>query len=242
MGKFATFSRYATREEAGAVASVLQQHGIASQIEVEQGLLDEHILGTQYSDKILLRISDSDFAKAQAVILEETKVDLAEVDEDYMLLTFTDDELKDVIAKPDEWGAYNYNVALALLQQRGVQIDKHDEAALHTKRIDELSVPRELDDNWLLMGYGFSTIGIAAGFTGSTSALMLLYSFSLLPGLLGIVLGLYIIRTKRILPDGTQMYSFSEKARKHGLYMIILALVCIILTVLRGFSIQPPGL
>jgi hypothetical protein len=55
------------------------------------------------------------------------------------------------------------------------------------------------------------------------------YVFSFLGGLLGIVIGSAIMAAKKSLHDGSRIYFFNERARKHG--KIILYLGCIILVV-----------
>ncbi len=240
MNKFIPFQKFETKDEAEQVAAMLREKGIESLIEQDRGLLDQNIIGKQYDNYVQLNIHGDDFKTAQEILIAATKVDLADVDKDYMLQSFTDNELLDVVAKPDEWGFYNYNVALALLKARGTNVDAQKNEQLQEHRLTELSVPRELNDYWMMFGYGFSVLGILARLFNSSTALVIIYGFYLVPGLLGIILGLYIRLTKRTLPNGTQILSFSEKARKHGLYMLLLGIVSLILLLLGGMLLNTP--
>ncbi|MES2703952.1 MAG: hypothetical protein V4649_15030 [Bacteroidota bacterium] len=238
MNDLITYQNFTTHEEAEEVAALLNTHGIDAVVIKDRELLDQNFVGKQYGNYVQLKLKGSDFERARQILLQTTKVDLDDVPADYMLLAFSKDELMDVVAKPDEWGPYNYNLALALLQQKGEAIESLQIEALHIGRKAELSKHRELNFSWYLFGYGFSLINILGLVLGSGSTLWLLYSFYLLPGILGIVLGIYILTTKRTLPDGTRISSFSAVARRHGAFMLALGIVCLLLIIARGVGLR----
>jgi hypothetical protein len=240
MKKLIVFQRFTNRDEATTVGNTLGSNGIAWEIEEERALLDENIVGRQYNDRILLKINSEDFSRAKQLLLDATEVDLSQVEKGYMLLSLSNDELRDVVAKPDEWGAYNYKLALALLAKRGVELSPERVDELETRRVQELSAPRELNAAWLLFGYGFSLLGIVARLLGSPSALFVLYSFYLIPGVLGIILGLYIRYTSVTLPDGRQVFSFSAGARRHGMYMILVGVLSFALLAVGAAAFNEP--
>lgn len=234
MDNFLTFQEFETREDAAAMAQKLEEHGIPAHIEQNLNLLDQNIIGRQYNNYILLKIAGKDFERAQKLLIDTTRVDISQVEKGYMLLSLRDSELMDVLAKPDEWGAYNYNVALAILKERGVNIDDHKAEALQQSHLSELSVRRTLPLHWIIFGYGFSVIGVVASLYNSWFTLNVLYSFYLLPGILGIILGLVVRATKKTLPNGTQIYSYEDKARRHGLYMLLAGIASLAFIVARG--------
>jgi hypothetical protein len=219
----------------------LQGHGISAAIEQDRTLLDQNIVGQRYDNDVQLKIPGSKFKEALQILIDACKVDLDEVPADYMLLSFTTLELQDVIQKPDEWGVYNYNVALALLQQRGEEIAAPDLGAVLEARNAALSEPRELSSVWFLFGYAFSLIGILARALGNSKVIWTLYGFYGIPGIMGSILGLYILLTKRTLPDGIRMHSFSKKARNHGLLMFALSLAAWLLVILMGLAWGAPN-
>ena len=242
MNKFLTFREFETKEDAAEVAALLGQNNIPTLIEQNRELLDQNIIGRQYNNYILLKIKGEDFEKAQKILIETTPVDLSKVEKGYMLLSLSNKELMDIIAKPDEWGAYNYNLALALLRQRGINIDERKTEELQQQHIAELSKQRTLPGHWYLFGYGFSVLGIAASFYNSKTALLILYFFYLLPGIFGIILGIIIRYTKRTLPNGTQIMSYNVNARKHGLYMLLVGISSLLFIIIRGIMINEPRL
>ena len=149
---------------------------------------------------------------------------MSQLPEDYMLLSFTNDELMDVLAKPDEWGPYNYKLALMLLEQKGIKVDDSKAEELQQAHLQEASKRRALGPVQLLFGYGFTVICILAIAMKNTTALWLLFGFYFIPGFIGLILGLVFRFTKRTLPDGSRIYSYDDNARKHGLFMILLAI------------------
>ena len=234
MNEFAVFQKFTTRAEADEVAATLQEHGITAHVAEERALLDQNIIGKQYDNYIQLQIRQSDFKLAQQILLDTTKVDLDDIPADYILRSLSKEELMDIIAKPDEWGPYNYNVALTLLQEKGASVDHQQKEVLLKKRNTELSKPRELSFYWYLFGYGFSIIGILAKLFQNNKVLWVLYSFYGIPGIVGIILGAYILLIKRTLPDGTRIYSFSKAAKKHGLYMLLLSIAALFIIIIMA--------
>lgn len=240
MDKLITFQRFVSRAEAEDAVTALQAQGIQAVLSQDRALLDQNFVGQRFDNDIQLKIPGNEFRRALHILIDASKVDLKEVPADYMLLSFSTPELKEVIARPDEWGVYNYNIAMALMKERGEIVDTTDLDTVLENRNTALSAPRELSLTWYLFGYGFSIIGIIARLLGSVKVLWLLYGFYGLPGILGAVLGAYILFTKRTLLDGTRIWSFSPAARKHGLFIALLAVIAWSLVILLGLFYASP--
>ncbi len=119
MSELRVFDTFPTMEQAQRVAALLENNELRVAVEELQGPLDTNFLGQQFSNPFLLKIPGDKFKHARTLLMKHTVVDISEVDEEYMLLEFTDQELLDVLAAPDDWGVYNYKLAEALLKQRG---------------------------------------------------------------------------------------------------------------------------
>jgi len=226
MNNLLTFRDYGTKDEADEVAAKFEAHSIP--VKVERGLLDAVIIGKDFHNKFKVRIPAADFERAQKILIDETQVDINIVAKNYMLLSFTNDELLDVVAKPDEWGEYNYNLAKALLQQRGVTVNEQQEQALKQKYVAQISEQRSLDGGWMILGYVFPLLAMIACILNNRVIVGFIFSFYALPGILGIILGLVVTTTKKTLPDGAQILSFNKRTRAHGYAMIILGVVAIL--------------
>ncbi|MRG47656.1 hypothetical protein GFS24_21210 [Chitinophaga sp. SYP-B3965] len=220
MSKFLTFRKFDTPEEAIAISELLKEKNIPVELENTPVLLDQQLIGQQFENTFLLKIPADYFRKADGVLRAAITVDEQDVEEDYYLLSFSDKELQEVIEKKDEWGSYDYTLALQLLEKRGISYTPVQLAAINDKRLQQLATPERGNVTWIVIGYMSVAIG----------------------GLLGFFIGAYIIIAKKTLPDGTRMFAYSEETRKQGKYILILGAVVFplwVLYVLNGGSI--PG-
>lgn len=233
MTKPLTFAKYNTVEEAQAHSIILTKNDITNIIETENTLLDSNFIGTYYNDAVLLKIANEDFKKAQQVLFENTIINLEEVDKDYTILSFSKDELLDVIKNFDEWGIYNVKLATMLLYNMGIEINTSNIRKYQEEQIEKLSKPKQFNKLVILICNIFSILAIFAGLL-SNAALIFIYSFWLLPGILGTIIGLTIYRSKVTLPNGEQVYSYNDNSRKQALLMIALNLFSILFNILVG--------
>ncbi len=226
MSKLLTFAKYNTVEEAEADSTILSENGVHNTVEVEKTPLDSNFVGKYYNDGVLLKLSGTDFKKAQQLIFEKTIINLDELDKEYSLLSFSKDELLDVVKHPDDWGIYNVKLASMLLNEMGISMSVHSIFKYQEADIEEHAKPKDFNRSVILLCNFFSLFAIVAGLY-SEAALFLIYAFWFLPGLLGCIIGLTIYRSKKTLSDGTQVYSYSPASRKQGIYMIALSLFAI---------------
>ncbi len=231
MSAFLTFQEFTNADDANEMAEKLKQHGIANVLEKSPDLLGEEIIGRQYSNNIVLKLHAEDFDKARKILIENTPVDINTVDRNYMLFSLSDFELLEVLARPDEWGAYNYNLAKIILAERGTNITEQKAEKMQKEYTDTLSKQRPINSLWLFCGYGFSMAAICAGLFGRQSLLLIYSLLDSIPALFGIILGLILIRTKKILPDGKQILSYDHQARRHGWAMLSLCIFALLLNV-----------
>lgn len=226
MSKLLTFARYNTVEEAEAHAAILSENDIHNVIEAEKTTLDSNFVGKYYNDGILLKLHGADFKKAQQLLFEKTVINLDEIDKEYSLLSFTKDELLDVVKHPDDWGIYNVKLASMLLNDMGISMSVHSIFKYQEADNEEQAKPKDFNKSVILLCNFFSVFAIFAGLY-SEAALFLIYAFWFLPGLLGCIIGLTIYRSRKTLSDGRQVYSYSQASRKQGIYMIVLSLFAI---------------
>jgi hypothetical protein len=93
---------------AAGINVLVENLSIANNVEIEPK--------ESYRTEIHLTIAQSDLAKARQVILEQELP--VYKDRNYLLPFFSDEELRDIITKPEIWGAYHYHIAKELLKQR----------------------------------------------------------------------------------------------------------------------------
>ena len=146
------------------------------------------------------------------MMLAVSDVDLSSLDKDYYLLSFSDDELFDILCKPDEWNEFDYQVARKLLMSRGKDVGDQVVSLLRQQRIKQLAQPEDRHTNWLYAGYVFAVFG----------------------GIFGIFIGWHLSSAKKTLPDGQHIYSYSDNDRAHGRRIVIIGLCMFAFTLIMN--------
>ena len=112
-------------------------------------------------------------------------------------------ELYDILLKSDEWNKFDYSLAQKILRDRGKNIDKELLDSLKKQRLEDLAKPDENQKPWIIAGYVFALLG----------------------GFLGLIIGYFLWTSKKTLPNGQKVYSYSSNDRKHGKYIFYIALI-----------------
>jgi hypothetical protein len=213
MNDFTTFQSFYTKEEAMAIADLLEKNGVTTRVEKAK-MLDTIIGGDDQDKKIYLNIKSSDFNRASKILEEEIKSNLSQIGDDYYLYSFSDDELNEIISTPDEWSRQDYFIAKKILDERGVHLTEEKISTLKGDRINAIGRPEAADSFWITVGYFFAFMG----------------------GLFGFFFGLAYLHAKKILPDGTRVYVYDENTRRHGRNILIISCIVIILGLISGFQ------
>jgi hypothetical protein len=189
-----TFQRFKDEEVANDIAQKLKDASVFFEIENDEKFFDPTFAKNPMQNEIRIKLKSTDFSKANKVLDEYYKSQTENIDKDYYLFEFSDQELLDILAKPDEWGNLDYQLAQKILKDRGREIKIGDLEILKVKRISELKRP-EKSQNWLIL------IGYISSFFG---------------GFFGIIIGLILTTSKRTLPNGEIVYTYCDSDRKHG--------------------------
>lgn len=205
--EFLTFQKFNNIESAKAMADFLVENNIAYEIDDERNYYDISYSFNKHEFDIKLKIASSDFEKAYTAIEAYYATELNTVEPDYYLLQFTNDELLEIIHKPDEWGMFDYLLAKKILVEN--KIDISNAADLKNKRVEVLTKPVKSPAIWILLGY-------------SSALLFLLWVY-----IIGIALsvGVTLVFLKRTLPNGKSVYYFDDASRKNGKAILVIAIV-----------------
>lgn len=210
MSQLSTYQRFFSTEEAAPVIEVLQAQQIPfSFIEIVQPV-GTTITGESPSDRFELKIPACEFEKVDDLLLDSFSINLEELEKDHYLYSFTSDELENILHKPDEWGKQDYRLARKLLQQQGISFTDEELEAMRKRRNNELARPEKIENAWIGAGYFFSLLG----------------------GLIGILIGLSILQSVKTLPDGRKVYTYSDRARWQARRIIFIASFVFILFLL----------
>lgn len=197
------FRKFSTLEQAKDLQDILIDNGIETILADNAPQVDSTLAGSTSHDKFEIRIKQSDFEKALSILEKDAENLINEVERDYYLFDFTNEELYDVILKSDEWNEFDYILSQKILIERGEEINETLLKSLKKQRINDLAKPEEDQQPWIIAGYIFSVLG----------------------GFLGLIIGYFIWTQKKTLPDGQRIFSHKESDRKQGKYIFYIGLV-----------------
>jgi hypothetical protein len=213
---YSTFKKYPDVTEAKSLQHFLLDNGI------ECLFIDNSPrLGSSFSGDLLkeyeIQLKEKDFEKAESLLEQQAELMITDLPAGYYLLTFTDEELYDVVLKHDECSEFDYVLARRLLAERGKTVDESLIKSLRHQRIADLAKPEENQQAWVVFGY------VAA----------------LLGGFFGVTTGYVLLTAQKALPDGSKVYTYTASDRAHGKIILVLGIavfaVIIILKILKLF-------
>ena len=126
-------------------------------------------------------------------------------EENSLLNEFNDEELLDVIKKPDEWAVEDIVMAQSLLEKRGKHVSDEVVEAYRNKRLEEVRQPK-------FGGYGTIIIG---------------YIFAFLGGVIGIFLAASLLGKKRIF-NGEKVVIYDKPTRVNAIIYLTISILDII--------------
>ncbi len=200
---YSIFRKFSNLEQAIELRELLLNNSIESELADNVAPVDVTFSGSTIQNEIELRIKQSDFQRAEEVLEKEAQNIIEEIDPDYYLFDFTNEELYEILLKSDEWNPFDYSLAQKILIERGKSIDQELLNSLKNERIKDLAKPEESQRPWIFAGYVFAILG----------------------GLLGLVIGYFLWTAKKTLPNGQKVYTYSEKDRKHGRIIFYIGLI-----------------
>jgi len=201
--EFVTYQSFVDPALFEIVTEKLTSAGIEVRYEDSSSPIDPIIIGTDSAADLRLKIRPVNFAKANAILDEIYAGASDKVGEDYYLHSFTNKELHEILETPDEWGRLDYVVAKELLAKRGEVVSEAELQNLVDQRNREVAKPENAGTGWILLAYLAAVI---------ISPLGIFYSST-------------ILWLKKTLPNGKQVYAYSENDRKHGRRSLTIAVI-----------------
>jgi hypothetical protein len=205
--EFSVFKRFPELPQAKELADFLLEQGIPAQLVDNSPPLDITFTGNIWQNQVEVKIPAADFEQARQLLNEWSEVNLKQVPKDYYLFEFSAEELREILAKSDEWSEFDALLARKILQSRGQEISDDELRALRQQRVESLSQPTVIAQGWILLGYVLSLLG----------------------GLFGIFLGYFLWTQQKALPNGTKVYAYQPHARQHGKRIFWLGIVVLVM-------------
>lgn len=221
MSHYSTYQKFFSPEQAGPVLAILREHGIPFEFIKSKTLVDSVVGGdTSFDNLYELRISDKRFEQVNQLLRDMQEIDIMDLASDYYLFSFTDEELIDILRRPDEWSPQDYNIALQVLAERDIFFTPEELAAYRHERLRVLARPEKLHRRLLYTGYVFAVFG----------------------GVIGLIIGLCLWQTKKTLPNGKKQFMFDFQTRGHGKLMVFFSAAMLIINCILSIRDHNPGL
>lgn len=208
--EFITFERFNDKNSAEEFGKLITKKNIEFVLEDNSLSFDPTFANNEFGKEFCIKLKKSDFEKVDKILIEKSEREINEIDKDYYLLSFSDQELIDVISKSDEWNKFDVSLAKKILKERGKEITEEQISEIIKQRIVELSKPEESQNVYIIIGY----------------------ICTLLDGFLGIFIGWHLLTYKKTLPNGNKIYAYSENDRKQGNRIVILGGIFIVIWIL----------
>ncbi len=217
--QYAIFRKFPTWAQAEEMRELLEEEGLDCRIGDNIPPFDITFSGSTLLHEYEIRLHPSDFDKAHEVLDEWADNLLYDVDPEHFLFQYSDSELYEILLKPDEWSPQDYALTRKILQQRGVVIDDQLLKSIRIRRLEELSQPEGNQSDWIIAGYVLAVLG----------------------AVFGVLIGYFLWTSRKTLPNGQRVPSYSRSDRRHGKRMFILSIILLpVYIVLRYLLLVNP--
>jgi len=208
--EYRVYKKFFSVEEAEPLLELLKQKGIDYQTSSFNSNIGSTFASTNDPNTLEVMLLPDQFEVVDAILEKEAAQAVETLPADHYMRSFTDDELMEVLEKPDEWTKEDYLIAQQLLRQHGKMISQTMLDDLWNKRMELLSTPEKGSSFWNIVGY-------LSAFCG---------------GFLGILMGWYMMSSKKTLPTGKSVFVYDSPTRISGRQMFYIGiaslLVCLV--------------
>lgn len=200
------YRKYPSREHAQGLLELLEENQIEYAVETTAPIFDATFAQNQRSEEVVIKLRASDFRKADMLQEQLAASAFENLEKEYYLLSFTDQELMDIVVKPYEWSAFDYQLAQKLLKERGKEVNVEIVRAIKEKNLEEITRTEAAPTAWIWAGYILSLMG----------------------GLLGFFIGWHLLSHSRILPNGQKVKAYDVSTQRHGERIMVIGVIFII--------------
>jgi hypothetical protein len=217
---FLNYKKFYEQEKVEELARILNENEIEFEIDENKEALDTLYGENRFNKFFFVKLKKNDFAKVDTLLQNEGEQEVLTVSSDHYLYGFTDDELFEILSKPDEWSELDFQLSKKILNERGQQVSPEKIDLLKKERIEELAKPETEGKFWTYIGYISAILG----------------------GPLGIFIGWYLSTSRKVLPNGQQVFRYIKSDRQHGRRIWIIGVVMFIFWIAYAFYFGLPML
>jgi len=197
------FRTFITEQEALDVCELLIQKGI--QVKLKNSLEQKDVPNLIQVGHVTYEVYVAQEDQQDAEELLQSNQISDEPKEDYYLSQFNKEELLNVLIDARDWSEFDVNLAEKILIERGENIDLKFIETERQKRIDAMKKFDKMPIFQITLGYilGFAFAPVA------------------------IIIGYAIYVDKKVLPDGSKMFRYSNYDRGNGIFIIVISCIMI---------------
>jgi len=203
MNTHLSYQMFNVQQEAESLKDFLIEKGLDCFVKDTTRHFDVSFANNESQKEFRVMLLPEDFERANQVQVAYYQQFVEEMDADYYLLDFTDEELFTILEEPDKWSKYDFVASQKILSDRGRTVDHEQIQKLKEQRLEELAQPEDKQGFWIFLAYFFAFLG----------------------GLPGVFLGYHYCWHKKTLPNGKRVFVYTDNIRKHGLYTFVIGLV-----------------
>lgn len=208
--EFVTYRIFNVLQDALPLLDILKENEIEYEIENASPSLDVTFSASTLQYEYRIKIRASDFTKADSVISNDIIKTIDDIDSDHYLFDFSDDELVEILKKPDEWSRDDYMISHHILSQRGKTIPQQQLDQMRNDRVAFLKETRPYPKELFIAGW----IGTILG------------------GTFGLLIGWYILTFRKTIFNGERVFEYDQQSRNEAQKILRIAIVVQIITVI----------
>ena len=137
------FRRYDSWQNAHRCVEMLEK--VRIEYKLEEYDKNPVVLGSLLTEKeFLIKICQDDFERADELLLQATEINVKDLDPNYYLFGFSDEELVEILIKSNEWGEIDRILAPKLLIDRGYILENLDIINKQKRYAEQLAKEQEI--------------------------------------------------------------------------------------------------
>jgi hypothetical protein len=221
-GIFVTYRKYRTLDEAAELLDFLEEHRVNYTIVNNSPTIDITFSLNRLDDQVEIKIRQEDFSLLDSLLQKKAEDELDQVDKEHYLFGFTDEELMEVLEKPDEWTIEDEVLAKKILTDRGKHINTAELKEQRAERLVESRKPEKAGALLLITGFLFAAAGAFVPFWWGKIFISLHF--------VGMTIGFSLFIFNKVDIEGNRYPVFDKKTRKIGLVIFVISLVSLVIS------------
>ena len=209
-------------EEAKSFIKILEDNEILFSADTSEAIIDETIVGTGLLPKAIIKLLPVDFQKVNALIDRHLKDMSFDNFKDHHLNQLDDDELIEILEKPDEWSIENSSISKIILKERGIEMSEEKILNLRQSRLANIRKGKKASRTSLFLYFLAVPLGL---FTN------IIFTIA------GVGMGYYYAYGKSTDIDGNSYYIYDEETQKFGRIILNGGLIFLFIGILLLFEI-----